>query len=147
MDEIVLLRETEHGKLTSLYRSAGLEIGSDWIEVCHPVYSVAARRNGELLGAATVSRRFDRLVMDYLAVEPAARGLGLGRLLTARCMGFAGEAGEKALWIAAKEPEFYLHLKARETEDTALLEDCRRCPEYEKDCKPKELVFDLKEIE
>ncbi len=147
MDEVSLLRESEHGKLTMLYRSAGLEIGDDWIEVCHPVFSVAARRNGELLGAATVSRRFDRLVMDYLAVEPAARGLGLGKSLTARCMAFAREAGEDALWIAAREPEFYLHLKAEETEDAALLEDCRRCPEYGKDCKPKELVFHLKEIE
>ena len=147
MDEIALARESEHGKLTALYRAAGLEIGEDWIEVCHPVFSVAARRNGELLGAATVSRRFERLVLDYLAVEPAARGLGLGRSLTEKCMGFAREAGEDALWVAAREPEFYLRMEAKETEDAALLEDCLRCPEYGKDCEPKELVFDLKEIE
>ena len=147
MDEIVLQREREHGKLTVLYRAAGLEIGEDWIEVCHPVFSVAAYRNGELLGAVTVSRRFERLVLDYLAVEHAARGLGLGRSLTEKCIGYAREAGEDALWIAAREPGFYLHLEAEETEDTALLEDCRRCPDYGKNCKPKELVFHLKEIE
>ena len=147
MDEIALAREPEHGKLTALYRAAGLEIGEDWIEVCHPVFSVAARRNGELLGAATVSRRFHRLLLDYLAVTPEARGQGLGKALTERCLDYARESGEQALWVAAKEPEFYKGMKAEETEDTALLEDCRRCPDFRKDCRPKELVFHLKEIE
>ncbi len=145
MSEIVLRREENHGAFTELYRSAGLEIGDDWLRVCHPVFSASARRDGRLLGAATVSRRFDRLVLDYLAVEPEARGFEIGRRLTERCLDYAAETGAEALWIAAREPEFYLHLKAEETRDTALLEDCLRCPDYEKTCRPKELVFYLKE--
>ena len=82
MDELLLLPEEMHGALTELYRSAGLEIGDDWIKENRPVYSVAARRGETLLGAATVSRRFRRLVLDYLAVKPEARGLGLGKALT-----------------------------------------------------------------
>lgn len=146
MDEVCLLPEREHGALTALYRSAGLEIGDDWIEACRPVFSVAARREETLLGAATVSRRFRRLVLDYLAVAGEARGLGLGKTLAEACIDYARQAGETTLWIAAREPGFYKRLGAKDTEDTALLEDCRRCPDYEKDCRPKELVFDLKEI-
>ena len=147
MDELRLLPEPEHGALTALYRSAGLEIGEDWVEANRPVWSVAARRGEALLGAATVSRRFHRLLLDYLAVTPEARGQGLGKALTERCLDYARESGEQALWVAAKEPEFYKSMKAEETEDTALLEDCRRCPDFRKDCRPKELVFHLKEIE
>ena len=147
MDEIRLAPEPEHEALTGLYRSAGLEIGEDWINENHPVFSAAARRGGALLGAATVSRRFRRLVLDYLAVEPEARGLGLGKALTERCLDFAREMGADALWVAAKEPGFYTGMRAEETEDTALLADCRRCPDYERNCWPKELVFYLKETE
>ena len=159
MDELLLLPEEKHGALTGLYRAAGLEIGDDWIEENRPVYSVAARRGETLLGAATVSRRFRRLVLDYLAVKPEARGLvqhrvhipaearglGLGKALTEKCVCYARQLGETALWIAAREPDFYQKLGAKETEDDALLEDCRRCPDYRKNCLPKELVFDLKE--
>ncbi len=145
MDEIRLEREPDHKVLAALYRDSGLEIGESWIEDDHPVYSVAARRGASLLGAATVSRRFDRLVLDYVAVKGEARGLGLGKRLTERCLAYAREAGESALWIAAREPEFYLHLNAEETEDTALLADCRQCPDYLRACRPKELVFYLKE--
>ncbi len=145
MDEIRLEREPDHKVLTALYRDAGLEIGGSWTEDNHPVYSVAARRGEALLGAATVSRRFERLVLDYVAVKDEARGLGLGRYLTECCLSFAREAGETALWIAAKEPEFYKHMNAEETDDTALLADCLRCPEYLRNCRPKELVFNLKE--
>ena len=104
-----------------------------------------SRRGESLLGAATVSRRFGRLVLDYVAVKGEARGLGLGKRLTDCCLAYAREAGENALWIAAKEPEFYKHMDAEETEDTALLADCRRCPDYLRACRPKELVFYLKE--
>ncbi len=143
MDEVLLLPEREHELLTELYRASGLEIGEGWTKICHPVFSVAARRDSLLLGAATVSRRFERLVLDYVAVVPEARGQGLGKRLTESCLDYARKCGETALWLAAREPEFYLNMDAKETEDSALLADCRRCPDYGKDCSPKELVFDL----
>jgi ribosomal protein S18 acetylase RimI-like enzyme len=145
MDKIVYAEEKEHEKLTEMYRTAGLEIGEGWTEVCHPVFSISARQGGALLGAATVSRRFRRLVLDYLAVEVPARGLGIGKKLTELCLDYVRGIGGSALWLAAREPEFYKRLHARETEDAALLADCLRCPDYGKDCAPKELVFYLKE--
>ena len=140
MAEIVFRQEADHGVLTALYRSAGLEIGEGWEMACHPVFSVSARRDEALLGAATVSRRFDRLVLDYIALLPEVRARGLGRRLTERCVRFAGAAGERSLWIAARNPGFFLAVGAEETEDTALLADCLVCP-ARPNCEPKELVI------
>ena len=145
MAEITIQAEEAHGAFTALYRAAGLDITDDWTENYHPVFSAAARRDGKLLAAATVTRRYDRLVLEYVAVEPEARGRGLGKELTGRCLAYAAQAGEKSLWIAAREPAFYQKLGAEETEDTALLADCRRCADYRVSCEPKELVFHLKE--
>ena len=145
MAEITVRAEAGHGEFTALCRAAGLDITDDWTERYHPVFSAAARRDGKLLAAATVTRRYDRLVLEYVAVEPEARGRGLGKELTGRCLAYAAQAGEKSLWIAAREPAFYQKLGAEETEDTALLADCRRCADYRVSCEPKELVFHLKE--
>ena len=112
MSEITIQEETGHGMFTELYRSAGLDIGEDWINTCHPVWSAAARRGGALLGAATVSCRSGRLVLEYLAVVPEARAHGLGRKLTALCLEYTAEAGAEDLWIAAREPGFYRKLGA-----------------------------------
>ena len=145
VDEVFYGREEEHSRFTELYRSAGLEVGDNWTETNHPIISFTARRNGLLLGAATVSNRFGRQVLDYLAVIPESRGTGIGRRLTEMCLDFARERGETKLWIAAKKPGYYRKLGAHETEDTVLLSDCRRCPEYRRSCDPEELVFHLEE--
>ncbi len=145
MAEIIIREEENHEAFTALYRNAGLDIGDDWLDICRPVFSAAARSGGRLLGAATVSRRFGRMVLEYLAVETEARGKGLGKKLTDRCLAFASGAGETELWIAAREPDFYRKLGAVDTEDRALLADCSRCPDYQRGCEPKELVFRLKE--
>ncbi len=145
MAEITIQTENGHAAFTSLYRSAGLDITDDWAALYHPVFSVTAQREGALLAAATVTRRFDRMVLEYLAVEPEARGHGLGKLLTGRCLAYAAGAGETSLWVAAREPGFYRRLGAEETEDSALLADCRRCGDYQVSCHPRELVFHLKE--
>ena len=140
-EKVRLSRETEHGLFTELYRTAGLEIGEDWEAVCHPVYSVSARQDGRLLGAATVSRRLDRLILDYVAVEPEARLLGIGKKLTEACISYAAGQGAGELWLAARTPGFFRALRAEETGGTSLLSDCLDCPDYRVGCEPKEMRF------
>ena len=104
MDKIVYAEEKEHENLTELYRTAGLEIGEGWTEVCHPVFSISARQEGMLLGAATVSHRFRRLVLDYLAVEVPVRGLGIGKKLTELCLDYVRGIGGSRNSINASMP-------------------------------------------
>ncbi len=134
-------READHGAFAALYAAAGLEIEPGWEELCHPVFSVSARRGERLLGAATVSRRFERLVLDYIAVEPEARMLGIGRKLTEACREYAAAQGAEELWLAARTPGFFRALGAKETGGELLLSECLACPDYRAGCEPKEMRF------
>lgn len=141
MAEITLRREKEHAAFTELYRAAELELGENWTKANCPVFSVAAREGAKLLGAATVSRRYGRLILDYIAVWPEARGRGLGRKLAEACLRYAAEEGEAALWLAARNASFFRAMGARETGGRELLADCRTCPDYETVCRPMEMKF------
>lgn len=141
MADLVIREEAEHGLFTAMYRDASLEIEPGWEQLCCPVRSYAAWRDGVLLGAATVSRRFERLVLDYIAVLPEARGQGIGRRLTAACLAYAGGTGERELWLAARTPAFFRSLGAEDTGGTALLSECLECSDYGRLCYPREMKF------
>ena len=146
-EEIYLREETAHSTFTELYRASGLEIEEDWEQECRPVFSVAARRGTDLLGAATVSERFGRLVLDYIAVWPEFRVKGLGRRLIDACADYARKRGETKLWLAARTPGFFRALGAAETGGTELLAECIGCPDYGKDCRPVEMVIRISDKE
>ena len=146
MDNSIDLREErKHDAFTELYRASELEIDDGWEAECHPVFSVSARRDGALLGAATVSRRFERLVLDYVAVWPEARVQGLGRALVAACAGYARREGEPQLWLAARTPGFFRAIGAEETGGAELLSECRGCPDYGNGCQPIEMVIKIQD--
>ena len=142
-EEIRFQAETAHSTFTELYRASGLEIEEDWEKECRPVFSVAARRGTDLLGAATVSERFGRLVLDYIAVWPEFRVKGLGRRLTEWCADYARKKGEEKLWLAARTPGFFRALGAAETGGTELLGECVGCPDFGNECHPIEMIIQI----
>ena len=144
---VVIREEREHGAYTELYRASRLEIDEGWERELNPVFSVSARRGGALLGAATVSRRYDRLVLDYIAVQPEFRVKGLGRALATACADYARREGEAELWLAARTPGFFRALGAAETGGETLLGECLDCPDYGKDCRPIEMVIKIQDKE
>lgn len=147
-EESVRIREeSDHSAFTELYRASGLEISEGWEAACGPVFSAAARRDGKLLGAATVSRRFDRLVLDYVAIRPEFRVEGLGRKLVAACSEYARRQGADAMWLAARTPGFFRALGAVETGGNELLGECVGCPDLGKECRPIEMLIKIKDKE
>lgn len=142
-EEIRIREEMDHSAFTELYRASRLEIEEGWENECHPVFSVSARQGEALLGAATISRRFDRLVLDYIAVRPEHRVKGVGRRIAKSCADYARAQGEKELWLAARTPGFFRALGAVETGGTELLGECIGCPDYGKECHPIEMVIQI----
>lgn len=133
----------EHERLTELYRAARLEIGEDWVREDGACYSVAAWKGERLLGAATLSLRFDRCVLDYIAVEPDQQKTGLGRRLAEACLQWCREQGFRQLYLAARTPAFFRALGGYESGGVTLLQECLTCPDYGKDCSPVEMILDV----
>lgn len=144
MDDRPLLRqESDHRIFSDLYRSAGLEVEEGWETDMNPVFSVAAERDSALLGAATLSYRLDRWILDYIAVESDRRGGGIGKMLTEACLEYAKSKAAAAVWLSARTPGFFRALGAVETGGTELLAECIGCPDFQHSCTPLEMIFDL----
>lgn len=132
-------REKEQEEFGELYEASGLELGEDWTDTA--VFSFACRSEGTLLGAATVSLRYDRYILDFIAVKNAVRKQGIGERLTAECIERCIELGACELWLQARTPAFFRRIGAKETGGKTLLRECLSCPDYRKECSPVEMKF------
>ena len=78
------------------------EIVAQFIRTYNPQREACwiAERNGVRAGSVFLVRKTDRVAqLRLLLVEPAARGLGLGRHLVSECVRFAGAAGYRSMTL------------------------------------------------
>ncbi len=126
----------DHNGLISFYRENGLEVSSDLVRDDGAVFSIKCVENGKIISAATLSRRFEVFILDYVAVDPQYRKKGLGESAVAEILLKAGQLGAKKVYITSKNPMFFKKLGFLEgsPEGVDMNADCVGCPQFNNGC-------------
>jgi 2'-5' RNA ligase len=90
-----------------LWAGAEAPAGGEWGDLV-----ITARRERRPVGLATGRRRRKVLALTGLVVDPAERGLGVGRALVARCASEAAAAGAERMVASRSLPDDTLALLA-----------------------------------
>lgn len=96
-----ILYSEEYG-WDNTYEALAAEIVAQFIKAYDPKRERAwiAEKDGERVGAVFVAKGSDEVArLRLLHVEPAARGLGIGKRLVEECIRFARQAGYKKLTL------------------------------------------------
>lgn len=96
-----ILYSEEYG-WDNTYEALAAEIVAQFIKTYDPKCERAwiAEKDGERVGAVFVAKGSDEVArLRLLHVEPAARGLGIGKRLVEECIRFARQAGYKKLTL------------------------------------------------
>lgn len=138
----VVITDIPYGKrLEEFYAGNGLEI-SEGGELPPVLYCRGIYENGVLFAAATVTLKFGKKVLDYIAVRPEFRKQGFGECLLSDIFTRIIKPDADRLWLVAKTPAFFSAVGAKETkEGTELLFECNGCEMRGIQCNPKVMVF------
>ena len=122
----------EHIILTDFYKECELEIDDNWVEEMNPQRSIALYVDKRLASAATVSKRFGKTVLDYIAVREDLRKQGIGKIMLDKIL-----ENESNVYLTARNYDFFFKNGFRLTKSSELIKECLGCPQYNKNCFPK----------
>lgn len=90
--------------------------------------------------------REGKYIIDGIAVDPAMRKFGLGRLLINKAKEEVLSRGGDALYLVARAPEFFRRLgfETIPADNAPNFFECKYCPQYGKECHPEIMKLDLK---
>ena len=138
-------KEQNHEKLTDFYLKNGLEIENGWSKTSGAFFSLYVKENGQIIGAATLSKRLGVTVLDYIAIDPSLRKNGLGKALFFAVLTKA-PAAIKRIYLVAKAPGFFKAIGCQyEDSMPQLLAECMQCSQHQKQCNPAVMRYDLEE--
>ncbi len=121
-----------HKILTEFYKNCKMEINENWVQTMNPIKSIMVFQDHKILCGATVSKRNDKIILDYIGVDETLRGRGLGKKLLNEIL-----KNEKEVYLSAKNYGFFKSQGFYEIKETFLIEECLSCPQYNKDCFPR----------
>ena len=122
----------DHKILTDFYKKCKMEITEDWVLTMNPVKSIALIKEDKILGCATISKRFNKTILDYIGVDEALRGSGLGKKILQEIL-----KDENEVYLTAKNYGFFKSQGFIGTEDNDLIKECLTCEQYNKSCFPR----------
>ncbi len=135
----------EHNSLISFYRQNGLEVSDDISAQDGAVFSIAAICENKILAAATLSRRFNIYILDYIAVDKSQRRKGLGLKALTLISEKAKQIGADRLYITARNPDFFRSAGFNEGQPDGvdMNADCEGCPQFLNGCVKLPMYLNL----
>ncbi|HHX03897.1 MAG TPA: GNAT family N-acetyltransferase [Tissierellia bacterium] len=128
----------ELGPVDALFLSQGLEMGNEPVE--RNVQKIwTAKKDGQLIGAATLGLREGHWVVDGIAVLPEHRTKGLGSQLLDHVLEEAKRRGVDTIWLVAKSPVFFEKegFTYTDAEHAPAVFGCSDCDIRDIDCHPR----------
>ncbi len=135
----------DHNGLKDFYRENGLEVSSDIVRDDGAVFSIKCVEDDKIVSAATLSRRFEVFILDYVAVDPNHRKKGLGEKAVAAAKSKAKELGAEKVFITAKNPSFFKNIGFLEgsPEGVDMNTDCVGCPQFNNGCTKLPMYIEI----
>ena len=99
-----------------------------------------------IAAGCVLAMREGKYIIDGIAVDPAMRKFGLGRLLINKAKEEVLARGGDALYLVARAPEFFRRLgfETIPADNAPNFFECKYCPQYGKECHPEIMKLDLK---
>lgn len=135
-EDMNFIETDDHNGLKSFYRENGLEVSDDLVRDDGAVFSIKYVENSQTISAATLSRRFEVYILDYVAVDPDHRKKGLGEMAVAKMLSKAKQLGAKKVYITSKSPVFFkkIGFLKGSPEGVDMNADCVGCPQFNNGC-------------
>ena len=136
---------TNHKGLIDFYKSCELEFSSSEF-VGTPLFSYIIETMDKIIAAVTVTEQNSNIVLDDLAVNKDYRNKGYGKKLLLKVLDrIKSSCNIKHVYIITKEPEFFskygfVPIERKDAPDFSI---CFQCDQFQKDCFPIAMVFNL----
>lgn len=98
-----------------------------------------------LAAGCVLALREGRYIIDGIAVDPALRKAGLGKMLVEKVKQEVLQRGGDAIYLVARAPGFFrtLGFTAIDPQDAPNFFECKQCPQYQVSCHPEVMKLDL----
>lgn len=136
-----------HNDLIDFYMTRGLEFGEDKQYYCKSLFTYVAIINNVIIGAITIGIEKEYFVLDSIVVDSNYEKKGIGtKLYNIAIERIKKENPNAKIYLIAKNAEFFLNkgFKIIRREEAPEFSDCFNCPDFQKTCKPKIMLLELK---
>lgn len=132
------LKKYDNECLINFYIENGLEFDESKKYFGINIRSFALIKNGEIIGAVSISIYKGKSFIEALAVDKNYRNKKLGKLLVKKAI----EELEKPIYTISKANEFYLKNGFVYSNEDLIDKECKNCREYNVTCFPKVVVYE-----
>lgn len=146
---LTLTRTDEYDRLVKFFVENELEFDGDEevdtdIVQCFKMVDPA----DNLIAAAVLAKREGEYIIDGIAVDPAYRKFGLGKVLLEKLKSEVKRLGGDSIAIVARAPEFFRKNDFdRVNPDSAPnFFECKQCPQYLKNCFPEVMRLKIDKV-